>query len=104
MNVANLAVRATPRTMNFDIRETGRRIRGPLAFFPADGKFTAGLHHAGRATGDDISIGRVKAAAILLTTRLVTQHPARDKYGRHQRRRDVVDVGERASARRGRAI
>lgn len=79
MNVANLVgPRARARIMNFDIRETGRRIRAradvglSLFFFgfASFGKFTTGLYHAGHSHGrDDISIGWVKAApAILLMT------------------------------------
>lgn len=63
MNVANLAVRALrPRTMNFDIRETGRRIRA-ARFFPLRRQIYGGITSHERATGDDISIGWVKAAA-----------------------------------------
>lgn len=60
------------RAMNFDIRETGRRIRAlsppprapsllfAFGFFP-DGKFTMGLYHSVSSTMI-YRIGRVKAA------------------------------------------
>lgn len=87
MNVANLAVRrAMARTMNFDIRQTGRRIRERVrardgereslpvfrcfffffVFFASYGKFTRGDYIIERATiaeYDDTSIGRVKAVS-----------------------------------------